>query len=376
MKVELKVVGGSRSGQSIPINIPQFMIGRAEDCHLKPRSELISRYHCTILSEDSYVAVRDLGSKNGVYVNGERIVGEQELKNGDHLAIGPLEFEVALSVDLKGNTKPKVTSIADVVTRTLEQSSINAANEKQTQSAHPEPETVVAEQPAQPEPEPVVAEQPAQPEPEPVAAGQPAQPGQQPGQAGQQPPQYWQQPPQYWQQPPQYWQQAGQQPGQAGQQPVQPEPKPVQPEPEPVQPEPKPEPEPKPVLPEPEPVQPAPEPEPEPKPAKPALTPAQQESIADSAFTISPINSGIPSSGDGEGEDDLLADWLLDDGDEVPSQAQTISMAAVSDLDLDLPYTPKQEEQPAQETKKAKSNEESSSDAAAALLRNFFKGGH
>ncbi|MBQ1338836.1 MAG: FHA domain-containing protein, partial [Thermoguttaceae bacterium] len=131
MKVELKVVGGSRSGQTIPITIPQFMIGRAEDCHLKPRSELISRYHCTILSEDAYVAVRDLGSKNGVYVNGERIVGERELKNGDHIVIGPLEFEIALSVALKGATKPKVDSISDVVARTVEQNAINVATAKQ-----------------------------------------------------------------------------------------------------------------------------------------------------------------------------------------------------------------------------------------------------
>ncbi|MBR4752351.1 MAG: FHA domain-containing protein, partial [Thermoguttaceae bacterium] len=135
MKVELKVVGGSRSGQSIPITIPQFMIGRASDCHLKPRSELISRYHCTILSEEAYVAVRDLGSKNGVYVNGERVVGERELKNGDKLMIGPLEFEVVLSVALKGEMKPKVSSISEVVARAVEQNSINVATAKQSQAA-------------------------------------------------------------------------------------------------------------------------------------------------------------------------------------------------------------------------------------------------
>ncbi|MBQ1278102.1 MAG: FHA domain-containing protein, partial [Thermoguttaceae bacterium] len=115
MKVALKVVGGARTGQTIPISIPQFMIGRADDCHLKPRSELISRYHCAILTDDGYVAVRDLGSKNGVYVNGQRVSIEQELKNGDQLAIGPLEFEVVLTVALKCETKPKVSSISEVV---------------------------------------------------------------------------------------------------------------------------------------------------------------------------------------------------------------------------------------------------------------------
>ena len=131
MKVELKVVGGSRDGQSIQITIPQFMIGRADDCHLKPRSELISRYHCAVVSEDGYVGIRDLGSKNGVYVNGERIYGERELKNGDKLTIGPLQFEVVLTVSLKGAVKPKIESIADFVARAVEQNSINAAAERQ-----------------------------------------------------------------------------------------------------------------------------------------------------------------------------------------------------------------------------------------------------
>ena len=132
MKVQLKVIGGSKAGQLIPINFAQFLIGRAEDCHLKPRSELISRYHCAILSENGYVAVRDLGSKNGVFHNGKRVVMEEELKNGDILLIGPLEFEVILTVELKGETKPKVESVQEVVARAVEQSSVVSANPVQT----------------------------------------------------------------------------------------------------------------------------------------------------------------------------------------------------------------------------------------------------
>ena len=169
MKVELKVVGGTRSGQVIPITIPQFMIGRAEDCHLKPRSELISRYHCAILTENAYVAVRDLGSKNGVYVNGERIGVEQELKNGDHLAIGPLEFEVVLAATLKAAPKPKVETISEVVARAVEQNSINVATARQASVASDS--VAAAPKPVAPTPAPAPA--PAQP-----AAAAPAQPAQ------------------------------------------------------------------------------------------------------------------------------------------------------------------------------------------------------
>ena len=169
MKIDLKVVGGSRAGQLIPIAIPNFMIGRAEDCHLKPRSELISRYHCVILSEEAYVAVRDLGSKNGVYVNGRRVDVEQELKNGDRLAIGPLEFEVVLTVELKSAPKPKIASIADVVARTVEQNSINVATAKQgrPQNVASAPQPVVAS------PEPAVNDKEEAKPGEPVAESKP-----------------------------------------------------------------------------------------------------------------------------------------------------------------------------------------------------------
>jgi pSer/pThr/pTyr-binding forkhead associated (FHA) protein len=137
MDVQLVVASGSKAGQVIPITAPKFIIGRAEDCHLKPRSELISRYHCAVISEDGYVAIRDLGSKNGIYLNGERVSMEHELKNGDKLSVGPLEFFVHLTVDVKGQKKPKVESISDAVTRTVEIQSITTQpDEKEAEIAN------------------------------------------------------------------------------------------------------------------------------------------------------------------------------------------------------------------------------------------------
>ena len=136
MDVQLVVAGGSKSGQVIPITGEKFLIGRADDCQLKPRSELISRYHCAIIAEDGYVAVRDLGSKNGVYCNGERIATEQELKNGDKLTVGPLEFFVHLTVEVKGQKKSKVESVSDAVTRTVViQSGTPKPDEKESEIA-------------------------------------------------------------------------------------------------------------------------------------------------------------------------------------------------------------------------------------------------
>jgi pSer/pThr/pTyr-binding forkhead associated (FHA) protein len=98
MIVQLVVAAGNRAGQMIPISTEKFIIGRALDCHLKPTSELISRYHCAILVGDE-VVVRDLGSRNGVRINGDKINAEQQVTNGDKLTVGPLEFFIRILTD-------------------------------------------------------------------------------------------------------------------------------------------------------------------------------------------------------------------------------------------------------------------------------------
>lgn len=118
MQFKLKVIGTNQEGRELKINQPQFMVGRADDCHLRPHTDQVSRYHCSIMTENNTITVRDMGSRNGTFVNDEAISGECELKHGDRLRIGPLEFEVVLNIDLKGEKKPKVTSIKEAAART------------------------------------------------------------------------------------------------------------------------------------------------------------------------------------------------------------------------------------------------------------------
>jgi predicted component of type VI protein secretion system len=120
--VKLIVVGGKHPGQEIPVPGPKFFIGRAEDCQLRPRSEMVSRHHCVLLVEEAFLAVRDFGSKNGTFVNGEQVKAERELKAGDRLRIGPLEFDVQLSVSVGGKRKPKVHNVHEAAARTVQSS--------------------------------------------------------------------------------------------------------------------------------------------------------------------------------------------------------------------------------------------------------------
>ena len=118
MEVKLVCVGGKQPGREIPVRGPKYFIGRAEDCQLRPGSQEVSRHHAVILVEDGFVAVRDFGSRNGTFVNGEQVRGERELKTGDRLRIGPLEFEVQLTVAVGGKKKPKVASVREAAART------------------------------------------------------------------------------------------------------------------------------------------------------------------------------------------------------------------------------------------------------------------
>ena len=113
MRVKLKVLLGKNDGKEIPVAVKRFLIGRADDCHMRPKSEAISRNHCAILvnEEEDQVVLRDLNSRNGTYLNGERIKSDMSLESGDHLQIGRLEFEVVIK-DRKPVPQP-VAAVAD-----------------------------------------------------------------------------------------------------------------------------------------------------------------------------------------------------------------------------------------------------------------------
>jgi pSer/pThr/pTyr-binding forkhead associated (FHA) protein len=118
MQVKLIVAHGKNAGQEVPVPGPKFFIGRAEDCDLRSQCDQVSRHHCALLVEDGFVAVRDFGSKNGTFVNDQRVKPEAELKSGDRLKVGPLEFEVQFAVEVAGKKLPKVRSVQEVAVRT------------------------------------------------------------------------------------------------------------------------------------------------------------------------------------------------------------------------------------------------------------------
>jgi predicted component of type VI protein secretion system len=115
MKLNLEVLtDGKQKGKLLPITLPQFVIGRDPQCHLRPASPSISKRHCALLQRENRVFVRDFDSTNGTFVNERQIKGEIELQHGDQLHIGPIMFTVHLEAGAAGSrqTPPPPTKNA------------------------------------------------------------------------------------------------------------------------------------------------------------------------------------------------------------------------------------------------------------------------
>ncbi|MEO2032883.1 MAG: FHA domain-containing protein [Planctomycetaceae bacterium] len=78
----------------IPIDRAVVLVGRGEDCDVViSGSKKISRKHCCLVHFDQSFLIRDLGSTNGVWVNGKRVDRESEMTDGDRIAIGDVQFQ-------------------------------------------------------------------------------------------------------------------------------------------------------------------------------------------------------------------------------------------------------------------------------------------
>ena len=91
----LMVVRGLEENQ-IPILCETFTIGRSaqiEDCDYGIDKPFISPKHCTLLHHGGNFRIKDLGSKNGTFVNGERLPREREI-------IVPIGSEIAITKNI------------------------------------------------------------------------------------------------------------------------------------------------------------------------------------------------------------------------------------------------------------------------------------
>lgn len=95
---------GAQQAFSLPSNIT--VIGRRHDCDLYIPLMPVSRKHCQLSQNKEALKIRDLDSRNGTFLNGKRI-GEETLKAGDYIQIGPLTFLLQIDGEPKEIVPPE-----------------------------------------------------------------------------------------------------------------------------------------------------------------------------------------------------------------------------------------------------------------------------
>ncbi len=100
MQVNLRVLAGPYTGQVFSFTqADTFLIGRTPDSHLYlPDDRFFSRHHCLLEITPPHCFLRDLGSTNGTFVNGQR-VSEASLKPGDQIQGGKTVLLVDVTED-------------------------------------------------------------------------------------------------------------------------------------------------------------------------------------------------------------------------------------------------------------------------------------
>ncbi|MHC4619425.1 MAG: FHA domain-containing protein [Planctomycetota bacterium] len=82
---------GSQKIFALPSSIT--VMGRRSDCDLYIPLKPVSRRHCQLNRDRGVLKIRDLGSRNGTYVNGKRLEEEAAVvQPGDEIKVGPLTF--------------------------------------------------------------------------------------------------------------------------------------------------------------------------------------------------------------------------------------------------------------------------------------------
>jgi pSer/pThr/pTyr-binding forkhead associated (FHA) protein len=135
MDAHIKILNGPSSGLMIPVLAGKLIIGREEDCHLRPPSEFVSRHHCVLLLDEYTLRIRDLGSKNGTFVNNRRVgSGEMILLDGDLMAVGEMICQISLASGANHGTRAVAEAQPNVLSPAMERTRVIDGDTVQTDS--------------------------------------------------------------------------------------------------------------------------------------------------------------------------------------------------------------------------------------------------
>src|SRR5438874_5070539 len=144
MRVTLRVLEGPYSGREFTFDQHDtFLIGRSNDAHLYlPEDKFFSRHHCLLEIAPPRCFLRDLGSTNGTFVNGQK-VSEVFLRSGDRIQGGRTVLEVQVASDSVVANISETPTLAGPVMVTVECS--NCGRRDRAEAAPGESMTFICE---------------------------------------------------------------------------------------------------------------------------------------------------------------------------------------------------------------------------------------
>ena len=112
---ELVPVGG---GDPIPLTREVMTIGRRESCDICLKFQNVSSTHCELSYQEGYWLVKDLGSTNGIKVNGVRTT-RKALQPGDEVGIATHRYTIQYTPPLGGKLAEALAEEEDVFSQSL-----------------------------------------------------------------------------------------------------------------------------------------------------------------------------------------------------------------------------------------------------------------
>jgi pSer/pThr/pTyr-binding forkhead associated (FHA) protein len=94
-------------GPDITLDRAMVVVGRHPNCDTRLNSLRVSRHHCCMTRENDQVVVRDLGSTNGIGINGMR-VETGRLRPGDELSIAHIRYRLEGEEDSEQASYPAI----------------------------------------------------------------------------------------------------------------------------------------------------------------------------------------------------------------------------------------------------------------------------
>lgn len=107
----------------VPFVRDEITIGRQEGNTIRLTERNVSRRHARLMRNNGHVLIEDLGSYNGIRINGDRISGQVQVADGDLIQIGDYDLAIQAEEKAAAATVPLEPPSAGTPTRKLNESS-------------------------------------------------------------------------------------------------------------------------------------------------------------------------------------------------------------------------------------------------------------